>query len=879
MTSDNVQLSTPSSTYRLQFRNGMTFDRAVGLIPHISSLGVSHLYASPIFAAAQGSTHGYDVIDPNAIDPEIGDMDGFIRLSDALLQAGLGLILDIVPNHMAASLDNPWWASVVKWGVDSPYSGYFDNDWNQKLTLPVLTDPLAREIAEGHGRIVIDEARGELSFDYRGSSYPLDPRTYTSAFESEQRQRITDALGQSPSVASEDAFHEQFRRMSWEMQLRDALVGSTEGTIDVLERQPWKMIHWQEAANGLSYRRFFEITGLVGVRVEDPAVFTETHRLVLDLVRQGRVQGLRIDHVDGLADPAAYLGRLREAAGPETYIVVEKILEGDETLPRDWPIQGTTGYEFIAWLAEIFTDNDNPALDRAWAEIAPERADPEQDLRDAKRLMADVNFRGEVSGLEEQAARIARAAGRDDMLGNDELARAVRELVTAFHVYRTYGTSDGLGEADRKVIEETFRNMRAESPDLGPQFDFLRSALLDELGEAAREIAVRFRTRLQHLTGPMLAKSLEDTFFYRYNRLIALNEVGGDPIARHGGVDRFHARMQARARAHPFALTATSTHDTKRGEDARARLYAISEAPEAWIAAVARWREMHRERITQLPTGPAPEGATEWLIYQALAGVLPLDFDPGNDAQLAEIRERFLPYLEKALREAKLRTIWTAIDEDYETSVKSYAEHLLSPDNRGFLDDFRATLAPFVRTGILNSLSQTMLKLTAPGIPDIYQGCEGFDFSLVDPDNRRMPDYPSLSPPASEPSLDNPAGLKAWLIARVLKLRTSRPDIFMRGDYVPLDIRGPRAEHVLAFLRRQGEACAVIAVPRLVMEAVADDGRLSADYWADTSLLLPPSIGSVQDALGEAEEPFGGEVPVARLFARRPFALLLNDGE
>ncbi|UVC06579.1 malto-oligosyltrehalose synthase [Rhizobium sp. TH2] len=873
---DDAPSAMPISTYRLQFRNGMTFDRAVGLIPHIKSLGVSHLYASPIFSAAAGSTHGYDVIDPNEMDPEIGGMKGFVRLSDALLGAGLGLILDIVPNHMAASLENRWWASVVKWGRASPYATFFDTDWDQQLTMPVLTGPIEDEIANGQGSITIDKSAGTVSFNYRGTYYPLDPATYASVFRSQDIRDAVEAISGKADSGDEIAFHDAFREILITHGTDHAPVGNAADICWLLNLQPWKLIHWREAANGLSYRRFFEVTGLVGLRVEDATVFDAAHQLTLDLVRQGRVQGLRIDHVDGLADPAAYLQHLRDKVGPDIYIVIEKILEGDETLPPDWPVAGTTGYEFIAALAGVFTDHESQTLDKAWAEVAPGFSEQEQELQKVKRLLADVNFRGETSALENWATRIATADRRENLTTDGKLSEAVRELVTGFRVYRTYGTDTGLSETDRHLLDEVFETLEARNPHLCDALSFLHDISSGKVSEAARTDAIRFRTRLQQLTGPVLAKSLEDTFFYRYNRLIALNEVGGDPIGREGDVTRFHASMQERLHTQPFALTTTSTHDTKRGEDARARLYTLSEAPENWVAAVRRWRGLHQRLVTLLPDGPAPGPADEWLIYQALAGVLPLNFDPNDEAYLTEIRDRFLPYLEKAFREAKLRTDWSDVNEPYEAAVKAYAGHLFSPENRAFLDDFRTVLAPYVATGIVNSLAQTLLKLTVPGVPDIYQGCEGFDFSLVDPDNRRIPNFVALAPPEGKPSINDPVALKSWLIAQTLKLRIRHRELFTFGEYIPIDVGGLRSDKILAFERRHAGISAIIAVPRLILDAVAGGKHLSRDYWDDTSLTIPAGVSHVSDAFGDGDETFGCDVPIARIFSRRPFALLMT---
>jgi (1->4)-alpha-D-glucan 1-alpha-D-glucosylmutase len=826
-------MPTPIATYRLQFRNGMTFDTAVELIPYLSRLGISHIYASPIFAAASGSTHGYDVVDPNLIDPLLGGEDGFYRLSDALQAAGLGLILDIVPNHLAASLENPWWYSVVKFGKDSPYAGHFDIDWQQKLTLAVLGDSLERELENGAGAIVADGEAGDHAFDYHGTLYPLHPGTSDEA-----------------AIAMQD---------------RDAIA-------PLLEKQPWRLIRWQEAASGLSYRRFFEISSLVGARVEAEAVFADMHATVLDLVAQGRVDGLRIDHIDGLADPAGYLDRLREAVGPDIYIVVEKILGPDEALPESWPVAGTTGYEFIAALAGVLADHESTVLDEAWAQISPREADPVAGLRRARELMIDNNFRGEVKALEQRLHAIS--ATERTGLAEDMLDKALRETMIAFPVYRTYGTSGGLSAADIRVLEQIFNGLKRSADDaLRPALSFLHAVLLSDGFAASRKQAQRFRTRLQHLTGPLVAKSLEDTFFYRYNRLIGLNDVGGDPMDRDGSVETFHKAMQDRARRAGHALTATSTHDTKRGEDARARLYAISEAPDVWVAAVERWRGTNA-RFVGNPCGqPAPEPDVEWTLLQALAGAWPPGLEPGDEKGLADLAERFIPYVEKLLREAKQRSNWSDIDTDYEDAVKAYAKGLLSPGNKHFLRDFHQTLEPVFRAGVVNSLTQTLLKLTVPGIPDFYQGAEGLDFSLVDPDNRRPVDYAALTRLHSDNrwmasrSVNPLIRLKATLITHCLDLRRQAPDLFTTGDYIPLAARGKRARNVLAFARRSGETCAITIVPRLTLSA-RQAGGLSPDYWADTIVDVPSPLDglSLHDVFGaRSRQPSGAAILVGEV--------------
>lgn len=865
----------PHATYRLQFREGMTFDRAISLIPHLQSIGVSHLYASPVFAAVAGSTHGYDVTDPNALDPELGGMAGFRRLSDALLAAGIGLIVDIVPNHMAASLENEHWRSVLKWGRKSPSAPIFDNDWRQPLTLPVLAGKLRDEIADGHGRLIWSAAEREIAFDYRGSRYPLDPGTYASAFQTEFVPPGLEAFATVTSPDDGGVLEEMLAEHFRALPAEDALLSDPDDVAHLLERQPWRLMHWQDAAKGMSYRRFFEITGLVGVRVEDPAVFAATHKLILDLVAEGRVQGLRIDHIDGLADPTGYLARLRQEVGSDVYLVIEKILEGDEQLPADWPVQGTTGYEFVSDLAGLLA-KESPELDRAWREIAPAFGEPEQELRQAKRLMIEVNFEGEVQGLIDRAAAIAVQADRRDT-GAAGLAEAIRALIAGFDVYRTYGTAQELPASDQKVLESLFGRILSDTPDLVADLHFLADILFLRIPDDCRTAAVEFRTRLQHLTGPVLAKSLEDTFFYRYNRLIALNEVGGDPIGQSYGIEHFHDRMTQRQAVQPHALSATSTHDTKRGEDARARLYAISEAPEAWTTLVARWRGQLASRVAALPDGAAPEPEVEWMLFQALAGMLPPDFDPTDAARRDVIRERFLPYVEKALREAKLRSNWSDVNEDYEAAVRDYSGAAIESET--FMKGFWEDILPFVRTGMVNSLTQTLIKLTAPGIPDIYQGTEGADMSLVDPDNRGLLDHEMLETSRESADPGEFVARKAWMIARGLHLRRQYHDLFAEGDYIAIEATGARRENVIAYARRLGGRSVAIVAPRLVHDAIGAGTLQSHDYWGDTSIVLPSGMRWGHDVLAENPLVYSDDKrPVADIFLERPFALLIHGG-
>lgn len=844
-------MKIPSATYRIQFRSGMTFGRAAALVPYLKRLGISHLYASPIFTATSGSTHGYDVTDANEFDPVLGGRDGFMRMSDALRDHGLGLILDIVPNHMAASLENKWWRDVVELGPESRYARYFDIDWSRRLTLPFLGETFEKVLEAGDLSVKRDPKTGKPALACYDTFYPLVPASY------EGREEEILALS-TPSAVT-----------------------------DLHDRQPWRLMSWRDAPRDLSYRRFFEITGLVGLRVEEAEVFDAAHRTVLELIREGRLDGLRIDHVDGLADPKAYLDDLRQAVGPEIYIVVEKILGEGEHLPQDWPISGTTGYEFIGALSNVLVDGSKAdALTRAYDVVTAELTDSIEALRDAKLLMANNNFEGEVTTLRNLALKLHEAAGPAGSMDEPTLHNALRELLVAFPVYRTYGTSDGLTPPDNERLADIVAAVKTgpHAPDIAA-LDFLHGLLRGDVGQTQKCDADLFRTRFQQLTGPLMAKSLEDTLFFRHHRLLALNEVGSEADPGPASLTRFHEEMETRLERQPHALSATSTHDTKRGEDTRARLYAISEAPGIWAEAVERWRGMNQISIASVTGGPAPEPSVEWMLYQALAGAWPPELPQDDAAGLQALEQRFLGYVEKALREAKQRTSWNEVDQQYEAAVKDYASRLLSPGNRAFLADFHNTLTPFIGAGLVNGITQTLIKLTAPGVPDIYQGSERLDLSLVDPDNRREPDFETLVEGLSDagtlPNSDEDwrsGRLKQHVIARVLQLRQQYGDLFANGHYIPIEARGKRAVHLVSFARHAGKETLVMVAPRFVFGAFHHHVLPVSDRWAETDLLLPDELRrrEYRDVFtGRSFQP-STSLSVNWAFADHPFALYIS---
>ncbi|RVJ85142.1 malto-oligosyltrehalose synthase [Sinorhizobium medicae] len=871
----------PDATYRLQFRNGMDFAKAVELIPHFVGLGVSHLYASPLFTAVRGSTHGYDIVCYDEIDPSLGGYDGFVRLVHALKAEGLGLVLDIVPNHMAAHLENDWWHSVIEWGRVSEFADHFDIDWGAPLTLPFLGRSFEDEVAAGNLRLAYDHERRCLALDYYGALYPLNPPTYAAIPRSGNAvlERIAAIAGTAERKTAAQ-FHAEIAAvvatpsLAAELDQYLARLSADKQQLGRLHRmQSWQLMNWREARDKLSYRRFFEIAGLVGMRVEDDAVFADTHRLTLALVREGLVDGLRIDHIDGLADPKGYLDRLREETGDGTYIIVEKILGENETLPAGWPVEGTTGYEFISALADLLSD-ETPS---SWLSSEQRRSAAEAAVTGCKLQVLGRNFNTEVRRL---TGLVARFTGNGAPDRDEQTGEAIRRLIAALPVYRTYVGDQGAGAGDGRILDEIAAKAAARAPAAGDETATIISAFKAPIDSLGGKLPAEFRTRFQQLSGAVMAKAVEDTFFYRRGDYLAANEVGASPFWSPGGVGRFHAMMQDRASQMPYGLSATSTHDTKRGEDARARLYVISEASDVWTAAMERWHGMNAASIFQLPDGDELEDSVEQFLYQSLLGAWPIEplVDEGD---LISLRERMIAFTVKALREAKLRTSWEDPNERYEAAIKVFLGDLLDWGNRSFLGDFANTAGPFIQAGLINSLTQTLVKLTAPGIPDIYQGSERADLSLVDPDNRRgFSPHASLPQLLRSPMIADFENCKQALISIGLTYRRGRGrDCLAEATYLPVPIEGPGARHAAAFIRRNKDKLALTVVPRLVFGRL-EGNRLSVDpeLWQNTFLVWPEGceLKPMRNLLtGGVVEP-RALLDVAGIFRDFPAALLVD---
>jgi len=875
-----------AATYRVQLNAGFTFDDAAAIAGYLAALGVSHLYCSPILQAAAGSTHGYDVVDPGRLNTELGGAPGYRRLTEHLAQASLGQVLDIVPNHMAlAGRANAWWWDVLENGPSSRYASYFDIDWDppeRKLTatvlMPVLGDQYGRVLEAGE--LVVTRQGGSFAVHYFDHEAPISPRTLGGLLTqaaaragSEELESLAVAFSRLPhgrrtdraAVVERHRDKEVLRARLAELCGTDpGVAAAVDAEVEALNRDPdalddllgqqnYRLAYWRTAAEELSYRRFFDIESLAGLREEDEAVFADDHRLILRLVADGTVDGLRVDHVDGLADPEGYLARLRDATGGG-YVVVEKILEDDEELPRSWPTAGTTGYEFLNHVNQLFVDSRHEAAMRAcYTRFTGEEQDYAEVVYAAKIQIMRGDLAAELERLTALLADVCERHRRHRDYTRRELRDALRELIAAFPVYRTYvRAGHPVTAADRAHVATAVAAARQRLPDLDAELTGFIGELLTGgyPGEAETGFAVRFA----QVSAPVMAKGVEDTAFYRYQPLVSLNEVGGDPGRFGRPVADFHHAMAGAARRWPQAMLTLSTHDTKRSGDVRARISLLSELPAEWERAVTRWAERNRRHSR----AGWPDRNTEYLLYQTLAGAWPID--PG----------RVGAFLLKAAKEAKVHTSWIDPDTGYDEALSAFVTAVLA--DQGFVADLEQFLAEhrLVERGRVNALAQTALLLTCPGVPDLYQGTELWDLSLVDPDNRRPVDYSERrrvldlvvgGGPEEALARGDEGGPKLWLIHRVLGHRRGQPDAYGPGSgYEPLHVRGPGARHAVAFARTGGLA---VIVPRLV--ASLDEA------WTGTTVDLPD--GDWVDVL-TGEKADGGRVGVAALLRRFPVAIL-----
>lgn len=939
-------MSIPRATARLQFHKGFTLDDAIEVIDYYAALGISHIYASPLLTARSGSTHGYDIVDPTRINPELGGEEALRRFVAKLRNAGMGLIADIVPNHMGVSPENPWWQHVLEWGRVSPYAGWFDIDWQSpdtalhgKVLAPFLGLSYGDSLSAGEISLRFDSENGKIFAAYYSHRFPIAPADYAGILQVADSPRLASAVATFEQIANADSPHIQQENADAAFaMLRD--IGSTqEGVADietalgrfttahpdgiaalheVLEKQHYRLSWWRNAAEEINWRRFFEVSDLAGVRVEQDAVFEATHALIFRLYAEGLIDGARIDHVDGLADPAGYCRKLRErleslteqrpAALPRSkpYIIIEKILAADENLRQDWQVDGTTGYEFMDQVGAFLHDPAGAIpLSDLHSELAGASSDFQVEVRAARRQLLAENLVGELESTVRTLHTIARADMHTRDFSIAAIRRVLTELLVYFPVYRTYAGEDGRDPLDQQVFEQALKSAHMSvRPADWPLLDMIDKWLGGEPPHVheqteVRNLCRRAITRFQQLTPPLAAKSVEDTAFYRYGRLLSRNEVGADPGQFSISAEDFHAACLERAKHFPHNLLATATHDHKRGEDVRARLAVLSEMPEEWSDTVRHWVASNtawRKEVVMdegLPPLIAPKPDDELMLYQMLAGAWPLGLAESDRDGVRAFAERIDQWQTKALREAKNESSWVKPHEAYEVACSEFLFGILdtSPDN-SFLKELSAWVQKIAPAGVVNSMTQTVLRLSSPGVPDLYQGTDFWDFSLVDPDNRRPVDYDARrlalsQEPTAIKSVENWAEgpLKQTLVHRALNMRARLPDLFMHGTYVPLEVEGPAAAHVMAFTRQFEDTAAITIVSRFparIMNSKSPAPVIPEAAWRDTVLILPAALSAKKmhrwtDVFTGVEHETGMRLDIGEALRRLPVALLQNS--
>jgi malto-oligosyltrehalose synthase/4-alpha-glucanotransferase len=904
-------MNNPIATYRLQFHKEFTFKNLKALIPYLRKLGVRTIYASPVFKSTAGSTHGYDGVNPNEIDPEIGTVEELKDLSKMLREGNMNWLQDIVPNHMAFHPENPWLMDVLEKGTQSPYAGFFDVAWNSrlfhgKLMVPFLASDLDEEIESG--KVLISYESNRLMLSYEDAHFPLNPRSYHTLFETEiiRRNQALAQIGmqckeiddvEEPAVFSQ-RWNELLLQLSSLMknEQEKALVtgilnevnNDPERLKQIIDQQTYVLSNWQETEQHINFRRFFTVNGLICLNIQDENVFNSYHALIKELVDEDVFQGIRIDHIDGLYDPSGYLDDIRKLTGDNTYIVVEKILGQDEDMPDQWPVQGTTGYEFLANVNNLFTNNAaEKAFTGFYQKLTGETEPVQKHLFKKKAHILFDHMGGELENLYLLLLELNLVEDTDiARVGKEQVRKAIGEFLIHFPVYRYYGNQMPLEEHEIESVQNIFQEVKNAHPDLAEAIAMLENSLLIRPGDGDKDYdkrALEFYQRCMQFTGPLMAKGGEDTLMYTYERFIGHNDVG-DSVETFGiKAKDFHIKMKQRQKKWPLSMNTTSTHDTKRGEDVRARLNVLTDLSDDWISTVKHWQELNaplREMYS------APDANDEYLIYQTLIGAYPL---PGQDED--DFSSRLEEYLQKALREAKRKTTWAEPNEEYEKGTQEFARELLNKDGE-FWEDFVSFQNQIADFGMVNSLSQLILKFTCPGIPDVYQGCELWDLSLVDPDNRREVDFEKrqnwldefdhAEPNTLLENLWNERGnarIKLWLTQRLFKLRSENPLLFSEGEYLPLSVKGRFKDNLFAFARIHRKSVLVVAVP-LHMAAICkqENAELATFDWKDTKIELPCGLGKYwENLLTTQNEEFEGNLKPADLFSGVPFAILKGN--
>ncbi len=824
----------PVSTYRIQFHKDFNFEQFQQVIGYLKKLGISTLYASPVFKAVPGSTHGYDGLDPHEINPEIGTIEQLREISKELKTSGINWLQDIVPNHMGFHSENKWLMDVLEKGQESKYAKFFDIDWKEKIMVPFLGNSLD-EVISNH-ELKISSKDGKAVVQYYDSWYPL----------------------KEGSIANENI--------------------SSEALKELLDKQHYRLCSWMETDGKINYRRFFTINSLICLNIHDDEVFNEYHTVIKELIEEGIIDGLRVDHIDGLYDPTKYLQQLKELAGDNIYISVEKILQPAEGLPNSWAAHGNTGYDFLAHVNNLFTQSrSEQQFTEFYQQLTGDSSPIELHVQKKKSHILYNHMQGELDNLTRlfhDSNIINKRAFAT--IRQEDLREAIGEFLIHCPVYRFYGNAFPLNNDEAAEAQAIFNKIKTHNIDINRAVGLLEQAILHNPhdGDLERnERTAHFYKRCMQFSGPLMAKGVEDTLMYTYNRFITHSEVGDQPSLFGMPVNHFHDAMAARAIQWAYSQNATSTHDTKRGEDVRARMNVLTDLPESWFSKVAEWQELNADAKGIV------DDNDEYFIYQSLIGSYPF---PGEDETGFE--SRLNEYLQKAFREAKTHSNWTEPNIEYETPVKDFVAHLLRKDTP-FWNSFQYLLNQIIDHGIINSLSQVLLKFTCPGVPDVYQGCEGWDLSFVDPDNRRPVDYDTrvkwLDEITEAGDIDfadlwqerYSGKIKLWLTHQLFNFRKQEPDLLAQGEYLPLEVQGKYKDNIIAFARKYRQNIYIIAAPLHTAEIYKDADILNFD-WEDTKIMLPYDVNAEwDDIFTEVEEKFKGEVKIKDAFAARPFLI------
>jgi len=918
----------PGSTYRLQFNNDFTFNSAIKIFNYLYKLGVPDIYVSPIWHARNGSLHGYDVVEPSELNPELGAPEDFVNFKNEIKKFGFGWLQDIVPNHMAYNSENQMLTDLLENGKNSRYYNFFDIDWNHphasvrnRILAPFL-GKLYQECLET-GEIKLKYDIKGFSINYYNNRLPVKMDTYAEIL-SYGLNSLVGILGrQNPDIIkylgivyflralpSAEEIEERYyqimfvKEILWELYNRnDTIKESIDKTLNALNGTPgnpssfdhldnilrdqnFRLCFWKVAAEEINYRRFFNINELISLKMEDENVFKRTHSLIIDLIKDGTFTGLRIDHVDGLYNPAAYLKRLREE-GEELCLLVEKILARNEILPENWPVEGTTGYDFLNYVNSLYVKKKNvKAFTSIYQRFIKNLLHNHDVAHEKKRLIIRARMAGEV----EKLAYLIESISSGDRAGIDitmlGLKAALEEILTFFPVYRTYITRNDYSRQDRKYIDYVVEKSRKFNPRYSKEIEYIGSILKmnfnEHIPEQQQELALDFIMKFQQLTGPLMAKGFEDTALYVYNRFVSLNEVGGEPGQFGRDPEMFHDFIIKRFKQWPYSMNASSTHDTKRGEDVRARLNVLSEIPEEWEEKIILWNNLNHKYKTNVRKKNAPDRNDEYFLYQNILGAFPFDLN-----ELPLFKERMKEYIIKAVREAKVHTAWIKPDVEYENAYLSFTENILSNSSE-FLKDFIPFAEKISFYGIYNSLSQMIIKILAPGVPDIYQGSELWNLSLVDPDNRRPVDYElrermldkiiSEKESISIPELMNESAsgrIKMFVLYKLLQERKRDPSLYSEGMYKPLYAEGKLNNNIIGFIREHKGKCAIVVTGRFYTEIINYGCPYNPEIWMDSKIALPTTAKLTNLFTGEKLSS-DKTMNLSSIFSIIPFAVLVN---